>query len=533
MSNFRLGVGMNFFLKKVFWICAIFWLVGGCAPKPNIVTKSPTPQLSPTIETLNAEEMVVETPSLSTPVLHAPTVNPLTGLTVQDPSLLDLPAALVSVAHFPPTARPQAGLSFAPFVFEVYITEGATRFLTAFYGELPAPEPYLQGICIVRTSPLHQTDILLGNRVWIDDNQNHMQDAWERGIGGVCVNLYDTNNHLIQQATTDSNGYYAFNVAPGRYFIEVVKPNGLELSQKDVGDESQDSDVDSETGQSEQLDATSTLLDLDVGLILKNESVPASELPIPFVGPVRSGRLVYADIANFFPDSCLIFAYASAEVLVELPTCAFVDHILQGGGYMLEIDKMRQLVEERRDAGIKVNYASNSFSLDPPEGGVPANRLDVYFAWLNQSAWAYDAASQSWWRYVDNADPEAAGILHPEVDRLNGRQLQFENVVVLFTAHDVLSPTNLDIHLEQKQVGDALLFRDGRIYEVRWSTVASTEELENGFRRPIRFFYSDGKMLFPLRPGHTWVTVVTPLTAVTETSPGNWLLQFSQPEGAK
>jgi hypothetical protein len=293
--------------------------------------------------------------------------------------------------------------------------------------------------------------------------------------------------------------------------------------------------VDSETGRSDAVALTSTVLDVDVGLSLINESILAqpSDLPIPYVGPVRSGRLVYADIASFFPDSCLIFAYASAEVLVELPTCAFVDHILHGGGYMLEINKMKQLVEERRDAGIQANYASNIYSLDVPEGGLPANRLDVYFAWLNQSAWAYDAASQSWWRYVDTADPQAAGILRPEVDRLNNRQLQFENVIVLFAEHDVVSPTNLDIRLEQDWVDDALLFRDGRVYPIRWSTVATADELNSGVRRPIRFFYPDGKTLFPLKPGHTWVTVVTPLTAVTETSAGNWLLQFSQPEGAK
>jgi len=526
---------MNFSLRKVLRICAIFWLLGSCAPRPGTATKPSTLQVNPTIESRATEEPVTDTPIASTPVQHAPVVNPLTGLPVQDPTLLDFPAALVSVSHFPPTARPQAGLSYSPFVFEVYITEGATRFLATFYGELPEPEPFVTGNCNIRTSPFTQTDILLGNRVWLDANQNHKQDAWESGIGGVCVNLYDEQEKLLQQATTDSNGYYGFNVAPGKYFIEVVKPNGMELSQKAVGDESQDSDVDSETGRSDAADVSSTVLDLDVGLSLPEESLLArqSELPIPYVGPVRSGRLVYADIANFFPNSCLIFAYASAEVLVELPTCAFVDHILQGGGYMLEIDKMKHLVEERSDTATEAYYASNIFSQDAPEGGVSANRLDVYFAWLNQSAWAYDAASQSWWRYVDNADPETAGILHPEVDRLNARQLQFENVIVLFTAHDALSPTNLDIHLEQKQVGDALLFRDGRMYEVRWSTVASTKELENGFRRPIRFFYPDGKKLFPLKPGHTWVTVVTPLTAVTQTSSGNWLLQFSQPEGAK
>jgi hypothetical protein len=111
--------------------------------------------------------------------------------------------------------------------------------------------------------------------------------------------------------------------------------------------------------------------------------------------------------------------------------------------------------------------------------------------------------------------------------------LKFENVIVLFAYHDVISPTNLEIHLEQDWVGDAWLFRDGQMYKIRWSTIASDEEVNSGTRRPIQFFYPDEKTPFPLKPGHTWITVVTPLTAVTETSPGNWLLQFSQPVGAK
>jgi hypothetical protein len=92
---------------------------------------------------------------------------------------------LVSISHFPVDARPQAGLSFAPYVFEIYITEGATRFLTAFYGQFPAPEVPIVGNCEVRRQPFAQTNLILGNRVWLDANANNLQDAWENGIGGV------------------------------------------------------------------------------------------------------------------------------------------------------------------------------------------------------------------------------------------------------------------------------------------------------------------------------------------------------------
>ena len=440
---------------------------------------------------------------------------------VADPSLLDLPALLISISTFPVTARPQAGLSFAPYVFEIYITEGTTRYLTTFYGEFPAPEAPVTGNCDVRREIFKQTDLIIGNRVWLDENENGIQDDWERGIGGECVNLYDENLNLLQQTATDSNGYYGFNVEAGKYYVAFAKPDGMEFSQKDAGDDEQNSDVDQASGWTDALDVSSSLLSVDAGLIQTIQPSTTSKLPPAEVGPVRSGRLVYADIASFFKNSCLIYAFASPEVLTELPKCFFVDHNIQGGGYMLDIEKMKQLANQSKKG--KIDYTSNIYSATPPDGGEDASRLDVYMAWLNQNAWVYDPLYQSWWHFVDEGDPQNAGVLHPEIDRLTGRQLHFENVVVLFAQHDVISPTNLDIHLEKGLTGNALLFRDGKKYDIQWSTKKNT---------PIQFQYKDGEP-FPLKPGHTWVLVVTPKTAVTEKKPGKWLLQFSQPPGAK
>jgi hypothetical protein len=64
-------------------------------------------------------------------------INPLTGLPVANPDNLLLPPALVSISNFPVSARPQAGLSFSPVVFEMYTGEGMSRFLAVFYGDYP------------------------------------------------------------------------------------------------------------------------------------------------------------------------------------------------------------------------------------------------------------------------------------------------------------------------------------------------------------------------------------------------------------
>src|SRR6266498_5075841 len=291
----------------------ITFLLSNCSP--GVVTATPTSATAtdPKIKSSTAEP----TTQAPTPTQYPEFINPLTGLAVQDPSLLQIPATLLSISHFPPTARPQAGLSFAPYVFEVYITEGATRFLTTFYGQFPAPEIPTTGNCEVGREIFKQTNLLIGNQVWNDANQNGIHEAWEKGIGGVCVNLYDSNLQLLQQTTTDTNGYYGFNIDAGSYRIAFAKPDGMEFTQRDVLNEERDSDVDPSTGWTDVLAVPSSVLNVDAGLIPLHVLESASELPPVKVGPVRSGRLVYADIATFFPESCLIYAFASAEVLVE------------------------------------------------------------------------------------------------------------------------------------------------------------------------------------------------------------------------
>jgi Protein of unknown function (DUF3048) C-terminal domain/Protein of unknown function (DUF3048) N-terminal domain len=103
------------------------------------------------ITALQAASPLASPPPTATPVISSnqstitgpdqfPTgVNPLTGRPAKDPALLSLPPALISVSNFPASARPQAGLSSAAYVFEMYIGEGMTRFLALYYGDFPGP----------------------------------------------------------------------------------------------------------------------------------------------------------------------------------------------------------------------------------------------------------------------------------------------------------------------------------------------------------------------------------------------------------
>ncbi|MCD6355663.1 MAG: DUF3048 domain-containing protein, partial [Anaerolineaceae bacterium] len=63
------------------------------------------------------------------------TFNPLTGLPVSDPALLERRPVMVKVSNFPRLGRPHAGLSFADIVFEYFIGFGQNRFLALYYGQ--------------------------------------------------------------------------------------------------------------------------------------------------------------------------------------------------------------------------------------------------------------------------------------------------------------------------------------------------------------------------------------------------------------
>lgn len=461
-------------------------------------------------------------------------MNPLTGQPAVDPALLKIPAVLISITHFPAIARPQSGLSFAPFVYEFYITEGATRFLAVFYGQYPTVEWPVAGGCETRTAPFVQNGTLLGNRVWLDSNHNGLQDPGEEGISGLCVNLYDKQGNLIGRTSTDSNGYYGFNVSPGQYTVEFVRPGSLKFTDSNAGDDDLDSDADPINGRV-QVTLTSDLLSVDAGLVPGSNTAltppPEITLPPAQVGPIRSGRLIYHYIAHYFQNSCLIFGSASPEVLAHLPKCLIVFHELAGGGFMLDLNEMQSVAADNAaKKGSDFDYTSNTYSNLPPSGGAAATDLHVYFSYQNQSAWKYDPVVQGYIRYVDTADYNTAGVLHPDTDRLTGRQIFVNNVIVLFANHEVVSPTNLDIHLDPGRRGPAILFRDGQAFRAQWQTQSPADEAASGVR-PIQFTTPDGSPL-ALKPGHTWIIVVTPGTTVEPTSSGQWDLSFVMPEGA-
>ncbi len=470
-----------------------------------------------------------------------PGVNPLTGLPVSDPALLEQPAALISISNMPVTTRPQAGLQFASWVFELFIGEGSTRFLAVFYGEYPRYIPNVPGDCPLRAAGGEPGKPAILGRVWLDENENGRLDPWEAGVGGVCLHLYNAQGERLQSTSSDSNGYYFFDLpSAGAYRVGLSLPGYYRLTKADQGTEEGDSDAHPQSGMSALQAISESAFSLDFGLILHPEAAPLPTLsitptPTPwyvpreaYVGPIRSGRLTYNHVYEMFPFSCLVYSGAGRGIRELLHGCEIVYGVdlTTPNSALLTVSRMRELTAARKPAPGKLNYSGNRFDPSPPPGGVPARSLQVFYHAYSQSAWVYDALSGAYLRYTDQAD--GTGQLVPALDRLTGRQLLFENVIVLFAEHQRVRHLQFDIQLGIGQGGYAWLLRDGQLYAIRWSTASREWERKTGLPRPIHFTDAQGNLI-PLKPGHTWIHLMTPNSVVRPVGEGVWQALFTQP----
>jgi hypothetical protein len=105
-------------------------------PQPK-VTATPISIHTPTATPPTATPDTSPTPTPDTSIIteFPPDVNPLTGLQVPDPTLLERRPQAIKISNSPPVVRPQAGLGFADLVFEHYAEGGVTRFTAVFLSQ--------------------------------------------------------------------------------------------------------------------------------------------------------------------------------------------------------------------------------------------------------------------------------------------------------------------------------------------------------------------------------------------------------------
>src|SRR5271157_2071356 len=115
------------------------------SPSPASTVSPVAPNILPTVTASPLPVVTATTTATATPLISYPAtgygptnfpanVDPLTGLPVTDPSLLNRRPLAIKVSNLPRDIRPQFGLSLADIVFDYYTEAGGTRFIALYDG---------------------------------------------------------------------------------------------------------------------------------------------------------------------------------------------------------------------------------------------------------------------------------------------------------------------------------------------------------------------------------------------------------------
>lgn len=259
------------------------------------------------------------------------------------------------------------------------------------------------------------------------------------------------------------------------------------------------------------------------------------------VGNIRSARLIDTILGEAY-QAMLVASGSSQGTLDRLRETDFYERVIaEATGYdecpilcreedrSATTDKLftspEALWELTTELGLngRQNLKGFAFDSEPPAGGEEAISLRLDFQLGNTvTEWRYDPQAGRYARWVDTAELPT---LAPHVDALSGQQITAANVVVMYALH---APSNIredengqsfsyEIFLTGS--GPARLFRDGKVYEVKW------ERGEKGLPR----FVDDRGRPAPFKPGNTWFEVVTP-DSPTQFEGGAFSLRFKAPD---
>lgn len=236
------------------------------------------------------------------------------------------------------------------------------------------------------------------------------------------------------------------------------------------------------------------------------------------VGAIRSARWPDITIVNQF-KAVFAFGYAYNALFGAIQSSEFGQRlVLQSGGLscpalcITPIDgydfllantfEMNAYLQKQKIDNTRPNLDGMFFQFEPPAGGTPINQLLVRFSGAIYNRYDYDPASGKNLRFVDMVDDSnrTNPVYGPLTDRLTGQQIAMDNVVVLLAEYSYHSgPTKQIFDVRLVGEGDAFIFRDGRVYPVRWKRTSESQVMT--------LVTKDGR-LFPFKPGTTWYEVI-------------------------
>lgn len=255
---------------------------------------------------------------------------------------------------------------------------------------------------------------------------------------------------------------------------------------------------------------------------------------VDVIGPVRSGRLVDAQLVNMYQG---VLGYGNAdpqvdEVLVEAlgdravsfneapcpAMCGESTHSATG-----VFANSAALLTYAVDIGVDntpPDLRGMYFHEEPPQGDASGNQMRLEYADFSIMEWRYDPEMQAYLLWMEEAT-EAGLDLALMTDRNNDRVVAFDNLVVMYAEYIEYAPSLHDIVLQGAvDYQPALLFRDGRLVYATWRVPEPD--------RPVIFETPGGDPL-PLKPGRTWVVIVGQHSNTIQPAGGEWQIYFGLP----
>jgi hypothetical protein len=227
------------------------------------------------------------------------------------------------------------------------------------------------------------------------------------------------------------------------------------------------------------------------------------------LGSIRSGRLPYEPLRQMY-DGEIVMAGSAKDVGAKLSATVFRQSVT--------FNEIKDLAQDRTIRKGNPEFAPIVANASVPGGGLDGSKLEIIWSRLNRVRWTYDTASGTYLREQDKSDGKAT--YYPTTDKLTGKQLAFDNVVLLAVEHEYLNPTKIEMNLQYIQKEPAIFFRDGKAYKIYWSTLAPLG--------PIKFFNEDGTP-FAYKPGNTWFEIIHNLGEATQATDGGWNVRFFNP----
>lgn len=249
-------------------------------------------------------------------------------------------------------------------------------------------------------------------------------------------------------------------------------------------------------------------------------------------GPLRSGRMVDADLASLY-QAVLVYGNADPrvdKVLVDTlgslavtfddapcpPICGLDTH--STAGVYADTSAMNSYMLSKGISNPRPNLGGMVFDERVPFGGRAAEQLAVMFGPQDRGEWRYDPSSQNYLRWIEDIRSNGQMVMIPLPDRQTGQQLAFSNVVVIYATYVEYLPTMHEILISQNvEPGRAFLFRDGVMVKGTWNVSAQN--------RPLRFTNELG-LPITFKPGNTWIVIVGQGSDLFESQEGKWELEY-------